>query len=340
MRSEVTGRPAVSICVPIYNGARFVEAAVGSAFAQTFEDFEIVAVDDASTDDSVARLRGLEDPRLRVFENAENLGLVANANRSIDLARAPLIKFLFQDDALEPDCLARMVALFDSSEAVGLVFARRHVVLDQDAGTEATGWARRFRDLHSPLQPLHYVNHGGVLLDRWFAHGLWDNLVGEPSVVMARRACFERLGGFHPEMYQSWDAEMWLRILSVAGAGFVDEPLATFRVHAEAATRTNRQTGLAWLDRLWMVESLLAVDTLAHNRKALERLRRRATLLALRSAAAHLVRGVRSGSLAAPAAQLRAYVAVRRAEAAPPLRTVRPARDGRPAAPRGTSDWR
>src|SRR5262245_20836545 len=105
--------PQVSICIPTFNGAAWIGESVRSALEQRHDSFEVLVVDDHSTDATVEIARAVGDGRLRIHVNERRLGMVENWNECIRQARGDLIKFLFQDDMLRPDCLARMVALFE-----------------------------------------------------------------------------------------------------------------------------------------------------------------------------------------------------------------------------------
>src|SRR6516164_1342208 len=105
--------PRVSVCIPTYNGAAYLTETLTSAVSQTLDDFEVVVVDDLSTDDSfdIAQRFARSDSRVRVFRNTERAGSgAANAKRYLELARGEWIKPLNQDDVMAPTCLARMVA--------------------------------------------------------------------------------------------------------------------------------------------------------------------------------------------------------------------------------------
>jgi len=109
--------PLVSICVPAYKGAAFLEECLSSALAQTYGDFELLVVDDDSPDATleIAQQYASHDARVRVVRNPNNLGLVGNWNECVRLSRGEWIKFLFQDDLLEPQCLEQMLAVARSS---------------------------------------------------------------------------------------------------------------------------------------------------------------------------------------------------------------------------------
>src|SRR4030042_6580522 len=120
----------VSVCIPSYNGARWIREAIDSAQAQTYKPLEIVIVDDASTDNTLEIIRSYRDPRIRIEVNKKNLGPINNWNRCIKLAKGSLIKFLHQDDVLYPTCVEKMVRLFGLYQKIGLVFAQYDVFLE------------------------------------------------------------------------------------------------------------------------------------------------------------------------------------------------------------------
>jgi glycosyltransferase involved in cell wall biosynthesis len=104
--------PVVSVCVPTYNGSAFLDQTLQSIAAQTLQDYEVVVVDDNSTDESVdvARRYAASDPRVRLFEPSQRAGSSArNANRCLRYARGEWIKFLFQDDTMAPHCLSSLL---------------------------------------------------------------------------------------------------------------------------------------------------------------------------------------------------------------------------------------
>ncbi|MGH7488544.1 MAG: glycosyltransferase family 2 protein, partial [bacterium] len=111
-------KPTISVCIPTYNGAAYLARCLDSVLAQTFSDFEVVIVDDRSTDESVAIARGYaeRDSRVQVFRNDVNLGLVGNWNRCVELSRGQWLKFVFQDDIVLPKCMTQMLAAAGSSK--------------------------------------------------------------------------------------------------------------------------------------------------------------------------------------------------------------------------------
>jgi len=250
------GSPAVSICIPTYNGAAWVGDAVQSALDQEFSDIEIVVCDDASTDDTVLRAGQIDDDRVRVIANVERVGMSRNWNRCVAESRGAYIKLLMQDDRLTPDCVGRMLDAMKTNPSVGLVFSRRTLEFD-DPGSEASElFRRRFGDLHGRLGLLSAVNDGRRLFAVMEQDRFRDNMVGEPTAVMVSRLALSRLGMFNVNVRQLTDLEMWLRVAYYFDVGFIVEPLATFRVHRQSASASNERSGSDWLDRVWLLEGL------------------------------------------------------------------------------------
>ena len=269
----MTAPPPVSILVPTYQGARWILETIGSALAQTFCDFELLVVDDASSDGTPDLAASCRDPRVRVLANARRLGLVGNWNRSIAAARAPLVKFLFQDDLLRPPCLERMVEAFRERPAAGLVFARRAILVERDGSDDGGSW-EGLATARSACGDTPRWSPPRALFDPWIRAKALGNSIGEPTSVLLSRAALSAVGLFNPRMVQSPDMEMWARISFHFDVGFLDEELTVFRAHARSATRRNLLGARHWLDRLWLLEGLLDDPAIAAGTPVLARLRR------------------------------------------------------------------
>jgi len=110
--------PKVTVFIPVHNREHYIRVAVNSILAQTFEDFELVVVEDGSTDRTADVLAEYADPRLRIIENGENLGIPASRNRGLDAARGEYIALLDSDDHAYPERLARQVKYLDANPEI------------------------------------------------------------------------------------------------------------------------------------------------------------------------------------------------------------------------------
>jgi glycosyltransferase involved in cell wall biosynthesis len=235
--------PAVSVCVPTWNGSAYVADALRSALAQTFRDFELLVVDDASTDDTLRVAASFDDPRVRVHRNERRLGLPGNWNRCLKLARGEYVKFLFQDDLLEPDAVRQLLEALRRTPEAGLAFGRRNIRHEGDgAGTPLL-----LGDAYPEMQRRFYSSlRGGVCGEDLVRDALREgrdltvNVLGEPSFVLLRRHAVMRAGGFDPGYRQLVDWDLWLRLGRGAVLVFVDETLGVFRVHDGGQSVRNR----------------------------------------------------------------------------------------------------
>ena len=254
------GSVPVSICVPTYNGAEHLRSCLDSALAQTFEDFELLIVDDRSTDASrdIAHDYARGDSRVSVSVNQRHLGLVANWNRCVELANGTWVKLLFQDDLLEPSCLEEMLAA--AREGVDLVAARRSLIFEPATPPAVEERYRRYVETHnlarhcrgrSHLTPEHFV---GIL-----ARNPTSNCIGEPSATLIRREAFARFGGFNAGLVILSDWEYTARVAANTGLCYVDKTLAHFRVHPAAATarlRAEREYRVVVMDPLVVMHEI------------------------------------------------------------------------------------
>jgi glycosyltransferase involved in cell wall biosynthesis len=225
--------PAVSICIPVFNGAAFVGEALDSALAQTFDDIEVVVVDNASTDATLDVVASREDPRVRLLVNETNIGAGRNWNRAVSEARGEFVKILCAGDYLHPECVARQVgALRDpANSSAGMVCNEREIV--DESGKRL--FVRRFGG------PTRLVP-GREALRSVVRKG--SNLVGDPSAVMFRASATAKAGEFQNEATYCVDMDMWVRMLRDSDIVVLAEVLSAYRVSSQSWTFsvTDRQT--------------------------------------------------------------------------------------------------
>ncbi len=216
----MSGAPAVSVCIPAYRGASHIGEAIESVLAQTFADFELVVIDDASPDDTAQVVGRYQDARIRFLRNERNAGVQANWNRCLQLARGRYFKLLPQDDLLAPECLAREVEVLvaDRAERLALVFCARHIIDRRSRPLMTRGYARRGRGVIAARTVLRNCIQRGT------------NLMGEPGGVLFRTALGRLVGGFDASIGNVTDLDCWFRLLLHGDAYYLPERLASFRV--------------------------------------------------------------------------------------------------------------
>ncbi|MEM9563021.1 MAG: glycosyltransferase [Actinomycetota bacterium] len=230
-RDRTTSTPLVSVCVPAYRAERFLAETIASVLAQTFADWELIVLDNASPDRTGQIARSFDDPRIRVERNETTLSLPDNWNRATAMARGRYLKVLCADDLITPTCLAREVEILERRPEVAIVSSRRDFITAEGEPV------LRERGLDGLLgyQPAANV------VPRVVASGI--NPIGWPSSVLIRRADYVAVGGFDDRWLHPIDLHLWLRLLSFGGLYGIDESLASFRISAGSVTAGLSDTG-------------------------------------------------------------------------------------------------
>jgi len=270
--------------MPAHNAERWIGEAVESVLEQTYSHFELVISENASTDGTAAIARSYRDPRIRIKPTTTLIDAIANHSRSVQLSTGALIKFLHADDRLLPTCLEEMVALALEDPQIGLVFAPRDILLDAPENEADIEWEEMYAHLHERFVGLETVNEGIDLFRQMLADGFEDNWFGEPTAVLASRSCLRRVGLFGLHLFQIADLDLWLRIALTHRIGYIRHPLSVYRHHDQSVTAANARVGRDWLDRLWMLEGLLAQPELqGADRAGVEHFRNASFARAFRS---------------------------------------------------------
>lgn len=214
--------PTVSVIMAAYKGAPFVGETIRSVIAQSFTDWELVIVDDCSPDDTLAVVRGFDDPRIRVLASPMNQGPVKTRNAAMAVARGRYLAGLDQDDVCLPERLARQVAYLDTHDDVVLVATAADLL---EAGRVRRG------PQNGETTPE---------LIRWKLH------LGNPLVwssVMMRADVARKLDPItRPEMLFAEDFDLYHRIGAFGRIARIDEPLLLYRVHPGGVSKAFQQT--------------------------------------------------------------------------------------------------
>ncbi len=197
--------PEVSVIIPTYNRREFVREALASVYAQTFLDFELIVVDDGSTDDTEAVVHEFSEAR---YLWQENRGVSAARNAGAAASCGPLLAFLDSDDLWQPGKLAAQVAFFQA-------YPEARICQTEEI------WLRNGIRVNPHRK--HRKPSGDI-----FARSLELCLVS-PSAVMLRRTFFEQLGGFDENLPACEDYDLWLRIAVQEPVHLLNEPLVIKR---------------------------------------------------------------------------------------------------------------
>jgi glycosyltransferase involved in cell wall biosynthesis len=196
--------PKVSVVIPVLNRPVAVRRAIESVLGQTFQNFEIIVVDDGSTDDTAESVSSFQDPRIRLIRHDRKRGGSAARNTGIRSSSAPYVAFLDSDDEWLAAKLERQLQVFErSGDNLALVYTGTERVYAD--GTIRRNAARRYADLATRL--------------------LTQNVVGETSVGMVRKSAVDAVGGFDETLPSAQDLDLWLRLSERFRADIVPEAL-------------------------------------------------------------------------------------------------------------------
>ena len=232
--------PKVSVITPNYNHARYLHQRLDSILNQTFQDFELIILDDASTDNSREVIESYaKDPRVRTILKAENNGSTFKQwNLGVSQAKGEYVWFAESDDYADPALLETLVDRLDRHPNVGLAVCQSWTV-DQDSKLLGNyGDLLEHRD-HSSHWREDYVNAGH---DECKNYMFWHGTIPNASAVLWRRETLERAGGAPTEMRLCGDWMAYINVLHLSDIAFVSTPLNYFRQHqANVRTRAMRQ---------------------------------------------------------------------------------------------------
>jgi glycosyltransferase involved in cell wall biosynthesis len=223
--------PKISVLIPCYHQAQFLPEALDSVLHQDFQDLEVVASDDASSDNTFSVLQDYSrrDSRIRIFHQPSNLGMVKNWNFCLRQARGEAVKLMGGDDRLNrADCLSRQ---WQSLQIPGVALAAcaRSII------NESSIKIKTLVNLRSG------VFSQDKIIPKILEHQ--DNLIGEPVCCLFRRS--DAVRGFSENIKQNTDIEMWLHLLQRGSLVYDSEPLVEFRHHLSQASQQNWISGLA-----------------------------------------------------------------------------------------------
>ncbi len=243
----------VTVIIPNYNHAPYLPQRIDSVLNQTFQDFEVLLLDDCSSDNSreIIAEYASRDPRIRVVLNEHNSGSTFKQwNKGIALAKGQYVWIAESDDYAELDFLATLVARLDENSRVGLAYCQSFSV-DENGTPLLTGllatatWAPFYTDLDPELWKNDFTLPGLGLVRRFMSY---RNIIPNASAVLLRRAILEHVGPADESFRIVGDWLFWVKILAVCDASFVARPLNYFRSHLNNVRTKTRDDGTVLIE--------------------------------------------------------------------------------------------
>jgi glycosyltransferase involved in cell wall biosynthesis len=238
--SALQGADLVSVCIPAYNNARFISETIASVLAQSYENLEVVVVDDHSSDQTFEIASAFSDPRLSVSRNAVNLGPAGNWNEAVGRANGTFVKVLCGDDLLYPACIERQVQAFEvGGPEVSIVACQRDILDDEGCILFRGFGARGVQGRLPSARALKWIVRSGT------------TPIGEPAAVLMRAESLKRTAGFRAETKSMLDVDMWVQLVRLGDLIVEADSLAAFRVQDRSWSHAVARVKAAEVRALW-----------------------------------------------------------------------------------------
>ena len=222
--------PTVSVIIPTYNRAHLIGKAVKSVLSQTYQDFEVIVVDDGSTDNTGEIVKSFNNFIIRYISYSDNRGVSAARNTGIKNCQGEYIAFLDSDDEWLPEKLNKQMKIFESeSSEVGVVYTGDYYVDEKDKEIKKVHIPRKKGYIYEDLLKAE----GGLYL----------------STVLVKKECFTKVGLFDEDFPAREDLDMWIRIAKYYKFRYVEDLLVVCRTHLNQIT-TNSEALIEGLKRI------------------------------------------------------------------------------------------
>lgn len=209
----------ISVCIPTYNGQRYIAESLRSVLGQSHGELEIIVSDHGSSDSTLNIVKSFHDHRIRIVHTPQSSSIAENWNHAVYESRGDFVKVIGQDDVLYPNALERELAVIDSHEAdITFCFSDRDII--NPSSRVMLRPRRRQKEVGrvAAADLLRLIVRSG------------KNPIGEPLAVLFRRGLFEQIGGFRGDYLI--DLDFYVRLLGVGDGVWTGECVGAFRVHA------------------------------------------------------------------------------------------------------------
>jgi len=234
--------PKVSVCIPTYNYGYLIEDALKSVLHQNYNDYEIIIIDNASSDNTEKVVKSFDDKRIKYFKNKQNIGFTKNLNRGLELAVGEYIVYLCADDYWLPNILEKEVEVLESHPTAVLVHTGYRSIYRikgrDEIRRDAILWPA---GIHNGNEMIKYFFKKCVVF-------VWP---------MVRRKILQILGGFDERMTMAPENHMWLRVVLEGDVAYIPEPLYAFRYHGNNLGVELQKKGIILEELLLFSKALL-----------------------------------------------------------------------------------
>ncbi|MCK8083867.1 glycosyltransferase family A protein [Vibrio sp. 1CM24A] len=208
----------ISVVIPTHNRSIMLDRAINSVLTQTYENLEVIVVDDASTDDTENLVSSYQDSRVSYIKIKNSKGANFARNTGVRSSNGEYVAFLDDDDIWFPNKLFLQVEMLKNNSNLGLVYTGIEVVTEGE-------------DIRYSIKPKFNGDISKIILT--------DNCIGTTSTVVLSRKVFEKAGGFDENLPQLQDYDLWIRIAQICEVGFISDDLIYYYVHQSISQLTS-----------------------------------------------------------------------------------------------------
>lgn len=219
-------QPIISVVLAVYNGGAYLKLSVDAVLKQDLAEFELLVLDDCSTDGSYEWLQGLTDSRIKLFRNVTNRGLFYNLNFLIKHSNSPLIKLWSQDDIMYPHCLSSFVDFHGRHPGIGFSYSGRDKI-----------------DENGKIKENNSIDHTPEIISTELHARIayyTGSIAGNIANVCISKTALDKVGLFKEDMKISADFDMWVRLAEHFDTGFIREKLIQLRDHEGQLSRNEK----------------------------------------------------------------------------------------------------
>jgi len=237
----MTANPLVSICIPTYNGAQYIDKCIESCLAQTYTNIEIVICDDCSTDNTLELIKvfSQKDQRIKFYQNSSNLGLVGNWNATLINSSGEYIKWLFQDDWMELNAIEEFIEV--AKKGYDFIISKRNFILENLISNKDKDYYKndvKSLEQHFPTKDdAHYFSPKEIV--NLAVNNIALNFIAEPSLIFFKKCLINKVGLYDHLLNQICDLEYNLRLAVEVGIFVINKPLCSFAIHSNSTTNSN-----------------------------------------------------------------------------------------------------
>jgi glycosyltransferase involved in cell wall biosynthesis len=246
----------VSVVIPNYNHSRYLPQRIDSVLNQTFQDFELLLLDDCSPDNSreILTAYASRDARIQLVFNEQNSGSTFKQwNKGIALAKGEYVWLAESDDYADPDLLAALVACLEANPQAGLAYCDSFSVDENGEPMPMPTWEPFLAELDEQLWKQDFTRPGLELVQRFMSY---RNIIPNASAVLLRRATLKQVGPADESFKVLGDWLFWAKILAISDVSFVARPLNYFRTHRNNVRSKTLENGTALVETTQMLAAM------------------------------------------------------------------------------------